>query len=41
VTDTNDKIRSTLLKGLLNPWVGLAFLVGFIGGYVSKAVIGA
>jgi hypothetical protein len=38
--DTNDKIRSTLVAGLLSPWVGLAFLAGFIIGYVTKAVIG-
>lgn len=39
--DTNDTIRAVLLKGLLSPWVGLAFLVGFIAGYAAKAVIGA
>jgi hypothetical protein len=33
--DTNDQIRSTLLKGLLSPWVGVAFLVGFIAGRAS------
>jgi hypothetical protein len=38
--DTNDKIRSALVAGLINPWVGLAFLAGFIIGYVAKAVIG-
>jgi len=39
--DTNDKIRSTLTANLLNPWVGMAFIVGFIIGYASKAIIGA
>lgn len=32
--DTNDAIRATLIKGLLNPWVGLAFTVGLITGYL-------
>ncbi len=41
MTDTNDSIRAVLLKGLLSPWVGLAFLAGFIVGYVAKAMIGA
>jgi hypothetical protein len=38
--DTNDKIRSTLVTGLLNPWVGLAFLAGFIAGWLSKWIAG-
>ena len=38
--DTNDKIRSARVAGLLSPGVGLAFLAGFIIGYVAKAVIG-
>ena len=38
--DTNDKIRSALVAGLINPWVGLAFLVGFGIGYVTKAIVG-
>jgi hypothetical protein len=41
MTDTNDKIRSALVAGLINPWVGLAFLAGFAAGYASKAIIGA
>lgn len=38
--DTNDKVRSTLLKGLLNPWCGLCFLAGGIVGYVVGRLIG-
>lgn len=37
--DTNDKIRSALIKGLLSPWVGLAFCIGFGCGYLAKALI--
>lgn len=37
--DTNDKVRGTLLKGLLNPWVGFAFLLGGIIGYAVGRVV--
>jgi hypothetical protein len=40
MTDTNDKIRSTLLAGLLSPRVGFAFLAGFIAGWLSKWLVG-
>lgn len=40
MSDTNDTIRAALLKGLLNPWVGLAFCVGFGVGYLVKSVVG-
>ena len=39
--DTNDKIRKALISGLLSPWVGFAFLVGFVTGYIAKAIVGA
>lgn len=32
--DTNDSIRDALVKGLVNPWVGLAFVVGLVIGYI-------
>ena len=38
--DTNDTIRAVLLKGLLSPWVGLAFCIGFGCGYLAKAIVG-
>lgn len=37
--DTNDQIRATLIKGLLNPWVGLAFLSGGILGYILGKLV--
>jgi hypothetical protein len=39
--DTTNTVQSAILKGLLSPWVALAFLAGFIAGYVTKALIGA
>lgn len=41
MSDTNDAIRSTLVKGLMSPLVGLAFCAGFIAGYLTKAVVGS
>jgi hypothetical protein len=38
--DTNDKVRKTLLGGLLNPWVGVAALAGAIVGYIIGRVVG-
>lgn len=38
--NANDTIRAALIKGALNPWVGLAFCVGFGLGYLSKAIVG-
>ncbi len=38
--DTTNTVQSVIIKGVLSPWVGLAFLAGFIIGYVTKALIG-
>jgi len=37
--DANDKIRMTLINGLNNPWVALAFLAGGIVGYVLGKLV--
>lgn len=39
MTDTNDSIRAMLIQGLLSPWVGLAFLVGLITGYIIGKIV--
>lgn len=36
--DTNDQIRSTLIKGLINPWSIACFLLGCLTGYAGHAV---
>lgn len=38
--ETTDTVQKAILKGLLNPWVGLAFCAGFGLGYLSKAISG-
>lgn len=38
--DTTNTVQKTILKAALSPWVPLAFLAGFIAGYVSKAIVG-
>lgn len=38
--DTNDQIRSVLIKNLLSPWVWLAFCVGFGLGWTGKSICG-
>lgn len=38
--ETTNTIRSALLKGLLSPWVALAFIVGFGCGYIIKSLVG-
>lgn len=40
MADTNDKIRSTLLSGLLNPWVAVGTLVGGIAGFIVGKLFG-
>lgn len=38
--ETTKTVQSAILKGLLNPWVALAFCVGFGVGYLSKSIFG-
>lgn len=34
-----DTIRKALVANIINPWVALAFCVGFGVGYVTKSII--
>jgi len=38
--DTTNAVQSAILRGIINPWVALAFCVGFGLGYLVKAIVG-